>query len=255
MINLGLPLEYQEKPEFFDAHNIGPDTDAKNGVIEKLLRGYQVQTVLDMTCGTGSQVFFLTKHGYQVTGADFSPRLLKIARAKAIQGNIDLTFIDGDMRILNAGTFDAVITIFNAIGHLIKEDFEKSLQNIYKNLKEGGIYVFDIFNLEAMTDTVVADFSCYNYDKVGDTQIHASQCSTIDREKGLLTSYNIYMLQKNVDTPERFNHTFALQIYTAKELRDMLSRNGFKTVGQYGMDGRDFFEKTTLNILTVAKKK
>ena len=147
---LGLPLEYSELSEYFDVHNVGDDTDAKNEVIQKLLRKYNVRTVLDFTCGTGSQVFFLTKFGFRVTGADFSPKLLDIARKKAKKDNFDISFIDGDMRTLQAGKFDSVITIFNAIGHLTKYDFEKAIRNICKNLKPGGIYVFDIFNLEAM---------------------------------------------------------------------------------------------------------
>ena len=27
---LGLPLEYQQMPEYFDAHNVGADTEPKN---------------------------------------------------------------------------------------------------------------------------------------------------------------------------------------------------------------------------------
>ena len=45
------------------------------------------------------------------------------------------------------GQFDAVITIFNAVGHLTKQDFKKAIQNIYTNLNDRGLYVFDIYNL------------------------------------------------------------------------------------------------------------
>jgi 2-polyprenyl-3-methyl-5-hydroxy-6-metoxy-1,4-benzoquinol methylase len=252
---LGLPLEYQKMPEYFDATNVSEETDAKNSVIEEILKAHKVETVLDMTCGTGSQVFFLAERGYKVTGSDFSPALLEIARAKALKKSIDVTFIDGDMRTIKVGTFDAAITIFNAIGHLTKAGFEKAMRNIRGNLMEGGLYIFDILNLEAMTDTAVVDLAWYVHKKVNDTQMHASQCSTIDRESGRLTSYDSYMIQKNVDKPERFNHEFTLQIYTSKELRDMLSTHGFDTVGQYDLDGSDFASDKTMNILTVAKKR
>lgn len=135
---LGLPFEYQEKPEYFDAHNVNERTESKNAFIEKLLKAQNVKTVLDMTCGTGSQVFYLAKRGYEVIGSDFSPALLEQARKKAAALGLDLTFIDGDIRTLRVGPFDAVISIFNAIGHLSKLDFEKALQNIRANLKEGG---------------------------------------------------------------------------------------------------------------------
>ena len=55
---LGLPLEYQMLPELFDAHNITNNTNATNKIIEKLLRQHGVKTVLDLSCGTGSQFLF-----------------------------------------------------------------------------------------------------------------------------------------------------------------------------------------------------
>ncbi|HCU6011404.1 TPA: hypothetical protein OUZ74_000276 [Legionella pneumophila] len=65
---LGLPLEYQQMPEYFDAHNISEQTEAKNALIEKLLKDQKVKTVLDMTCGTGSQVHeILLISAYRVT--------------------------------------------------------------------------------------------------------------------------------------------------------------------------------------------
>src|SRR5580658_3089010 len=89
---LGLPFEYQQMPEYFDAHNVSEQTAAKNAVVEKLLKEQKVKTVLDMTCGTGSQVFYLAERGYEVIGSDFSPALLEQARKKAAAKRIDLTF-------------------------------------------------------------------------------------------------------------------------------------------------------------------
>jgi len=251
---LGLPLEYKKLSTYFDAWNINDSTSAKNAVIETLLKDQNVTTVLDLTCGTGSQVFFLEKLGYKITGADFSPALLEQARQRAHDESIDVVFIDGDMRTLKVGKFDAVITIFNAVGHLTKQGFIKAIRNIHRNLNDGGIYVFDILNLQAMTDQVVADFANYVHKKVGDTQILATQCSTLDRENGILVSYDSYFVQKNADVPQRFCHKFSLQIYTAQEIEEMLAVNGFEIVAQYGMNGEFFDKYTTETILTVARK-
>jgi SAM-dependent methyltransferase len=251
---LGLPIEYKKLPQYFDAHNIGEDTEAKNAVLEKLLKKHKVASVLDLTCGTGSQVFFLTKRGYQVVGSDFSPALLKIARDKAKKEKLKIQFIDGDMRSIRVGSFDAAITMFNAVGHLSKSGFAKAIRNIHKNLRVGGIYVFDIFNLDAMSDKVFRDFSMHLQRVVGDTQIHNVQCSTIDRKNGLLTSYDNYTLQKNAERPIRINNKFSLQIYAAKELREILAQNGFKILDQFDIDGSKFLEKKSTSILTVAQK-
>lgn len=251
---LGLPLEYKKLPEFFDSHNIDDNTELKNSVVEKLLKERGAKTVLDLTCGTGSQVLFLAKKGYEVVGSDFSPELLKIARKKAKEVKSNLRFIDGDMRTIKVGKFDAVITMFNAVGHLTKFGFEKAIKNIGSNLKDGGIYVFDIFNLEALSDEVVSGFSMHKHKKIGDMKLHSVQCSTIDRKKGFLTSYDHHILQKNAEEPIRINNKFSLQIYSAKELREMLAKCGFKTLEQYDIDGSKFLTKKSISILTVAEK-
>ncbi|EKD54657.1 MAG: hypothetical protein ACD_60C00060G0025 [uncultured bacterium] len=252
---LGLPLEYQQMPEYFDAHNMSEQTEVKNALIEKLLKEQRVKTVFDMTCGTGSQVFYLAERGYEVMGSDFSPALLDIARSKAKEMNRNIIFIDGDMRKVKAGKFDAVITIFNAIGHLTKADFEKALQNIHANLKDDGIYIFDIFNLQAITDNVIDDFAMDIESIVNGVSIRNIQHSEIDRENGLLISHDHYTISKEEGEPEVRTNSFSLQIYTVEELQKMLEHNGFEVIGQYDMDGNDFVPEKSLNILTVARKK
>jgi len=167
----------------------------------------------------------------------------------------NITFIDGDMRNLHAGKFDAVITIFNAIGHLIKADFEKALQNIHTNLKDDGVYIFDIFNLQAITDDIIDDFKMDIESIVNGIKIRNIQNSEIDRENGLLISHDHYTIFNDVGEPEMYTNTFSLQIYTNEELQTILAKNGFEIIHQYDMEGNEFIANKSLNILTVARKK
>lgn len=256
MKKLGLPLEYNKLSEFFDAWNVNDDTEDKNAVIENILKGQGIKSVLDMTCGTGSQVFFLKKLGYDVVGTDLSKKLIKLAKNKTKVKDEEIEFVAGDIRKIKLNrTFDAIITIFNAIGHLTKNEFEKAIQNIHNHLNPGGIYVFDIFNLDAMTDEVVKNFACYVHKSVGEYQMLATQCSTIDREKGLLTSYDINMIQKNTEKPKILRNNFSLQIYNAESIKEILNKNGFDVVAHYDMDGNPFIKDESLSILTIAKKR
>ena len=255
MPSLGLPVAYQKYPEYFDAFNINETTDAKNAAIEKLLKGQNVKSVLDMTCGTGSQVFHLEKNGYKVTGSDFSPELLKQAREKAKAAKLDIKFIDGDMRKLKVGHFDAVITMFNAVWHLTKAGFSKAIKNIGNNLKDGGIYIFDIFNLNALDESSIPDLFYCAHRKFNNSQLHGAQYSTLDKELGLLTSYNNYFMQKNSQKPTSFQSKFTLQIYTHNELEEMLSASGFEEISHYDIYGSKFLKNISQSILTLARKK
>ena len=251
---LGLPLEYGQLSEYFDLFSEQCNKDAKNNVIESILKKYSVKTVLDLTCGTGSQLFYLANHGYTVIGADFSQNLLAIAHKKALEEKLDIQCIHGDMRTLQVGTFDAVITIDNAVGHVSKDDFEKTMRNVHSNLKDGGLYVFDIFNAQAMTSKVVDALFMDRLGMQNGIHFHQVQHSAFDGERNLLTSYDRFTLYKEVENQTTLTGEFTLQIYSAQELRDMLVRSGFEVLGQYGMDGLEFIENQTLNILTVAQR-
>ena len=53
--------------------------------------------------------------------------MLKIAKNKISEEKWNIKFNKGDMRTTNIGPFDAVITIFNAIGHQTQPDFDVEL--------------------------------------------------------------------------------------------------------------------------------
>lgn len=254
---LGLPIFYQKYPEYFDAPSNADDTNKKNEAIEQLLKTYGVKTVLDMACGTGAQVLYLAKLGYEVLGSDFSPGLLTLARDKATKQNLTPQFIDGDMRKLQVGKFDSVITIDNAIGHLVKDDFEVAIRNIHTNLNDSGIYIFDILNLDAMADEIVKSDSERMTDKriTNDgTTLYNVRHSTIDRKNGFFTSVNNFTLQTQ-EGQKKVKNKCTLQIYTMTELKEILAKNGFQTIEQYKTDAYTFKKDNSgYSIITVAQK-
>jgi ubiquinone/menaquinone biosynthesis C-methylase UbiE len=248
------PSHYNKEAEHYDIFN-EENSRLINHALEKILKKYKVKSVLDLTCGTGSQLFWLAKRGFKVLGLDINSKMLAMARNKAKTEKLDVKFCKGDMRYTEVGKFDAVITIFNAIGHLTKLDFEIAMQNIYKNLKEGGLYVFDINNLSyLLKDNHILDLTIDWQKRIGNTKIRDIQYSTID-EAGILASYTISYVQKNSCKPKISRSEQTLQIYAAKQLKEMLKRNGFKVLHQYSIDGTKFIESKTERILTVAQKK
>lgn len=244
---------YTHQAKSYDAFN-EENSRTTNQTIEKLLKQYKVKTVLDLTCGTGSQVFWLAKRGYEIVGADINASMLKVAKDRAKKEKCAVTFLKGDMRTIKVGSFDAVITIFNAIGHLTKRDFEKAIRNIYANLKVGGIYVFDINNLSYLLNdnnitTLTIDWQTIE----NKTKTRVIQYSTIDND-GILASYTTTCVQKNNKQPTFSNHAQTLQTYSSKQLRAMLARAGFKVMKQCGIDGKKFVEHKSDRIVMVAKK-
>lgn len=258
------PSHYNKESESYDAFN-EPHSAVINATLEAKLKAYNVKTVLDLTCGTGSQVFWLTRCGFTVVGADINAKMLKIAKEKAKIEKQDISFIKGDMRTVHVGEFDAVITIFNSIGHLTKSDFENALQNIHGNLKKDGLYIFDIANLNYyLKGKNISELTIDWITNSGDTQYRDIQYSTISPE-GILAFYTTSIIQKRAlpevaqgaqtgEKPKITKSTKTLQLYTAQQLKEILNKNGFKVIEQCDIDGSQFMEERTDRILTIAQR-
>lgn len=79
------------------------------------------------------------------------------------------------------------------------------------------------------------------------------QYSTIS-DNGILTPYNIYHEQRGSNKPKISTAFQTLQVYSAKQLKEMLQKNGFKVIHQCNADGSKFSQSKSDRILTVCRK-
>lgn len=226
-----------------------------NKTLHKLLKDNCVHSVLDLACGTGSQAIYLHNKGYNVVAYDINAKMLRKARQKLALMEGYIEFKKGDMRLTHAGKFDAVITIFNAIGHLTIPDFIKTIQNIYHNLNPNGIYIFDIFNLQYLLHKDNITKLTIDWLKSTENKSHREiQYSTIDAT-GVLASFDTY-IESSVGKPAKISHAVqTLQTYSRKQLHDILSLQGFKLHSVVNPDGSRFSSVKSERMLVVAKKR
>ena len=97
----------------------------------------QPATVLDVGCGTGSLALLLAAANHTVTGVDFSPAMIDIARQKAANGGADATFMvqDATTPQFRQSSFDAIVSrqVLWAL-----PDREAALRNWAALLRPGG---------------------------------------------------------------------------------------------------------------------
>jgi SAM-dependent methyltransferase len=93
--------------------------------------------VLEIGCGTGGTAIRLAPGVAQYTATDFSTEMVRIARAKPFEGNLDFRVADA-ASAFDGGPFD-VICAFNVL-HLV-EDLPDALARIHANLKPGGLLI------------------------------------------------------------------------------------------------------------------
>lgn len=108
--------------------------------------------ILDLGCGYGRHTIELASRGYNVTGLDYSPTFLRIAREEIQRSKVRATFIRGDMRSFRSRThFDAVINMFTSFGYFESEkDHVRVLQSVGRVLKPRGGFLIDVNNSIAL---------------------------------------------------------------------------------------------------------
>lgn len=246
---------YDRQAEYYDIIETNENVNEFNKVLNKLLSELKIKTILDISCGTGLQSIALAKKGYKVTASDLNENMLKIAKEKAEAEGMNINFKQGDMRTVNHGRFDAVISIFNSIGHLTKNDFGKAIRNIGKNLNAGGIFIFDIFNLDFMkTGFIRHEFIDKSIEHNGVKFVRFNK-NTIDLERGIMKMNQKTYIQEGMNKPEVIKESWDMQIYSSKELEMTLEKNGFEVVKFLDMQGNKFSKNKSLFILTISKKK
>jgi ubiquinone/menaquinone biosynthesis C-methylase UbiE len=94
---------------------------------------------LDFGCGTGRSSRFLQKLGFQVTGADISEDMLRIARVTDPSGDYRL-LPGGDLSEFSPATFDLVLCAFT-FDNIPKAAKAKILRDLANLLSPGGILI------------------------------------------------------------------------------------------------------------------
>ena len=126
--------------------------------LRRYFREHGVRTVLDASCGPGTQSVALARLGFDVTAADPSAGLLARARQlSAEQGVGDrISFVQSDFRNLLhnvSGPFDAVMTKGNAIPHLLRDDeIEEAMLTFCELLRPGGLLLIGMMDFEPLLE-------------------------------------------------------------------------------------------------------
>ncbi|MFC4347846.1 class I SAM-dependent methyltransferase [Kordiimonas lipolytica] len=99
-------------------------------------------TVLDVTCGIGTQALGLAELGYDVTASDLSADSVARAKAEADKRGLKIDFSVADMtRVheIHQNAFDVVLSADNAVTHLLSEEaILGALKSFYVAAKPGG---------------------------------------------------------------------------------------------------------------------
>lgn len=122
--------------------SLGTDVKWRKKVVA-LVEATKPDSILDIATGTGDLAIQMVNSGAKrIVGLDLSEGMLSVGRKKIIEKNLEsrIDMVQGDSENLpfEANSFDAITVAFGVRNF---EDLEKGLQEIFRVLKPGGIFV------------------------------------------------------------------------------------------------------------------
>lgn len=187
--------------------------------------------ILDLACGTGRHAIELARMEYFVEGSDLSSDMVTVARERAKQAGLPIRFHNESFQNCNRidKKYDAVIAMFSAIDYLTDYvDFARTLENIQGLLREGGVFVFDCWNGNA----VIKDYSPVRVKRIkdGERGLLRITNTTLDPISQIATLNFDFILLSSGSIVREFSEVHRIRYYFPQELKDLLTASGYEVL-------------------------
>jgi len=243
---------------FYDKVNGEIDYSSWADFIEENIRRYnpgmKTELVLDLGCGTGMMTLELARRGYDMTGVDYSPEMLDIARRAAEREGLSerILWLLQDITDFELyGTVELVACCLDTVNHLTsREDFLRCARLVHNYLVPDGLFIFDI-NGKSKFERVYAD-NAYVMENGADMCVW--QNSYNPRTK-LCDFYITLFKEKKDGSYERCDDVQTERMYTLRSVRKLLSECGFEPLGAFSDFNFTQADDTSDRIYIVAKCK
>ena len=214
--------------------------------------------VLELGCGTGRITIPLARAGHQVWGLDVSEPMLDVFREKAKKENKNLQILHGDMRNFKLNQkFKLIFIPFRTFQSLITEDEQKDcLKCCHDHLSNDGLFIVNVFKLleghldESWVQPEKTDYETIeNGIKIKRTHIR----ERVDLKNQVIYPKLIYYVTDKDGVTEKYYEHLAMKYYYADQLKELLQKNGFEVINEFG-----YYDKCSIEeggeIIFVCKK-
>ena len=222
---------YMEFAKFYD--KLMGDVNYKKwfSYIEEILHKYEVDSkdILEMACGTGNLTYFLCSNGYNVTGFDFSEDMLSIAYNKLCRfRNVHL--LKQNMVDFNINKkFNSIISICDSINYITDEsDLYNTFSNVYRHLKDGGIFIFDINSYYKLNEIIGEN----TFVEDGEDIFYVWQ-NYFDSIESLCEFYLTFFIKNSNGLYSRFEEEHIEKAYSIDKIEEILKKANFSEVCFY----------------------
>jgi SAM-dependent methyltransferase len=215
------------------------------------------KSILELCCGTGTAAAMFASQGFEVTGLDGSPEMIKAARAKAKKLKLPIKFFyqrlpnfkiiknkKGDYR-----SFDLVTCFYDSLNYILKkEDLKKTFAAVNHHLNDDGLFIFDMNTRHAL-QTLWGD-KVYAGSHSGMAWIWQS----IYYNKAAIADLRTIFFIKQGKQWDMFDEIHSEKAYPNSTIKSLLNQTGFEILGFYGCFRFRRPPHTSNRIAVVARK-
>jgi SAM-dependent methyltransferase len=227
---------FREYAEYYDLLYQDKDYPGEAQFVARLLdrclgKPAEQVEVLDLACGTGRHAEQLSRMGYRVEGSDLSAEMIALARSRAKGLDLPIRFYNESFQSCDriGRQYDALIAMFSAIDYLtVYEDLARSLANIRGLLREGGVFIFDFWNGNAVLNTYSP--ARVKRSQKGDLAVIRISNTSLDTVSQVATVKFEFILLRLGSIVREFSEIHRIRYFFAQEMMDLLTGNGFEVV-------------------------
>ncbi len=193
----------------------------------------ELESILELGCGTGKHAIILSEKGYQVDGIDLSPEMIAIANeqlrknSQYIDSNIK--FKQGDLRTIQIEKkYDTVISLFHVMSYQTSnEDLSAAFATAKAHLKPGGIFLFDCwYGPGVLSDRPTTRIKRLENKQV--SMLRIAEPVLLPNENLVDVNYEIIITDKNDLTSNHFHELHRMRYLFQPEVKLLLEKHNFE---------------------------
>ena len=187
--------------------------------------------LIDLACGTGRHIIEFARLGYGVEGSDAAAPMIAQARKAGMAAGLTVKFYNETFQTCDriGKQYDVALAMFASLNYLTSyDDAGLALRNIGKLLTADGIFIFDMWN----GDAVEKDYSPRREKRVrGDNLevLRVSETVLNPAEQTAVVDFHI-TLTRNGATACEFSERHPLRYFHLQEMNDLLHANGMEVL-------------------------
>ncbi|MFC1676741.1 methyltransferase domain-containing protein [Planctomycetota bacterium] len=186
--------------------------------------------ILDLCCGQGRHCLELARRGFRnLTGIDRSRYLIRLARKRAKQANLNIAFHEGDARKfrLSEGSCHCVALMGNSFGYFDREDDDFAvLEAVKRVLTSSGTLVMDLVDGDWMQN----NFEPRSWEWIDKDHFVCRERSLSSDEEKIISREVVVHSERGV-IADQF---YAERLYSYERIAEFLERGDFVRIELHG---------------------